>query len=128
MRCGQAQQSVHQGGGLRLCSRKNRKRGIQRWELIEVLTFWWDCVKWVPADSQSAVRYCIQPDSRSKALTPASHHSALFVSSFPPFFHSTQTPPHTHRQRERELGTAANTHPDANIHASTNIFLFVPAR
>lgn len=63
-------------------------------ELIEVLTFWWDGVKRVPADSQSAVRYCIQPASRSRALTPASHHSALFVSSFPPFFHSTQTPTH----------------------------------
>lgn len=77
-------------------------------ELIEVLTFWWDGVKRVPADSQSAVRYCIQPASRSRSLTPASHHSALFVSSFPPFFHSTQTPTHQlHTHTGREPGTAA---------------------
>lgn len=96
-------------------------------ELIEVLTFWWDGVKRVPADSQSAVRYCIQPASRSRALTPASHHSALFVSSFPPFFHSTQTPTHqlrthAHTHTEKEPGIAAEhiTQTQKNIH--TNIF------
>lgn len=83
-------------------------------ELIEVLTFRWDGVKRVPADSQSAA-------SRSRALTPASHHSALLVSSFPPFFHSSQTPTHqlhTHTHWERARHRRQTHHPDAKKQTS----------
>lgn len=116
-------------GQIEASQQRERKRSIQRQELIEVLTFWWVCVKRGPADSQSAVRYCIQPGSGSRALTPASHHFALFVSSVPPFLqpsiphkhpptHQTHKHAHARTEHRRKHSPRRKKHPHKHKYIS----------